>query len=292
MSKKRIRKDIIDGYLFSLPALIIFALFMIYPLIYGFIISLNQWDGLGEKTFIGFENYTTLFQDQQFWQALSHNGIIAVVIVAGKVILGLLIALMLAGKFRGVTAYRTAYFMPMIMSTVAVGLLWSYIYNFNFGLVNNALRALGVPNSHLPTWLGDSSTALLSVMLVEIWRWVGYHTVIFIAALQGIPNDLYEAALVDGANNVQKHWYITIPQLKTSIVLNAILSLISALGTFDLVYVMTDGGPNRATETILTYMYKQAFVGDRFGYASAIAYIAFAIIIVFTVFQTRVMTEE
>lgn len=289
---KKARKDIVDGYLFLLPSLIIFGLFMVYPLIYGFIISLYQWNGVGAKIYIGVQNYVTLFKDPLFWQALWHNVIIAVVVVSGKIVFGLLLALLLTGKFRGVAVYRTIYFLPMIMSAVAVGLLWSYIYNFNFGLINNGLRALGVPMDKLPTWLGDSSTALPSLMIVEIWRWAGYHTVIFIAALQGIPNELYEAARVDGATLFKKHWYVTLPQLKSTILLNVVLCLIGAFGTFDLVYVMTNGGPNRSTETILTYMYKQAFVGDRFSYASAIAYVAFLIILLLTVVQTRAVTEE
>lgn len=181
--------------------------------------------------------------------------------------------------------------MPMMMSAVAVGYLWAYVYNYNFGLINSFLKAIGVPMNHLPKWLGSTDTSLISVIIVELWRWVGYHTVIFIAAIQGIPKELYEAATVDGANALQTHWYITFPQLKSTIILNVMLSLIGAIGTFDLIHVMTDGGPNKSTEMIMTYMYNQAFIGDRFGYASAIAYVAFLIILIFTILQTKVITE-
>lgn len=125
---------------------------MVYPFLYGFVISLYQWNGVGAKVYVGIQNYADLFRDQLFWQALSHNVIIAIVVVSGKIVLGLLLALLLAGKFRGVSVYRTIYFLPMIMSAVAVGLLWSYIYNFNFGIINNGLRALGVRADKLPAW--------------------------------------------------------------------------------------------------------------------------------------------
>lgn len=285
------RKNLRDGYLFSAPALIFFVVFTIYPLLYGFVISLYQWNGVGKKTFIGLGNYLGLIQDSAFWAALQHNIIYAVGVVTGKVVIGLLLAILLTRKMKGITFYRICFFMPMMMSAVAVGYLWAYVYNYNFGLINSFLKAIGVPMNHLPKWLGSTDTSLISVIIVELWRWVGYHTVIFIAAIQGIPKELYEAATVDGANALQTHWYITFPQLKSTIILNVMLSLIGAIGTFDLIHVMTDGGPNKSTEMIMTYMYNQAFIGDRFGYASAIAYVAFLIILIFTILQTKVITE-
>lgn len=285
------RKNLRDGYLFSAPALIFFVVFTIYPLLYGFVISLYQWNGVGKKTFIGLGNYVGLIQDSAFWAALQHNIIYAVGVVTGKVVIGLLLAILLTRKMKGITFYRICFFMPMMMSAVAVGYLWAYVYNYNFGLINSFLKAIGVPMNHLPKWLGSTHTSLISVIIVELWRWVGYHTVIFIAAIQGIPKELYEAATVDGANALQTHWYITFPQLKSTIILNVMLSLIGAIGTFDLIHVMTDGGPNKSTEMIMTYMYNQAFIGDRFGYASAIAYVAFLIILIFTILQTKVITE-
>ncbi|WP_418786536.1 carbohydrate ABC transporter permease [Holdemanella biformis] len=285
------RKNLRDGYLFSAPALIFFVVFTIYPLLYGFVISLYQWNGVGKKTFIGLGNYVGLIQDSAFWAALQHNIIYAVGVVTGKVVIGLLLAILLTRKMKGITFYRICFFMPMMMSAVAVGYLWAYVYNYNFGLINSFLKAIGVPMNHLPKWLGSTDTSLISVIIVELWRWVGYHTVIFIAAIQGIPKELYEAATVDGANALQTHWYITFPQLKSTIILNVMLSLIGAIGTFDLIHVMTDGGPNKSTEMIMTYMYNQAFIGDRFGYASAIAYVAFLIILIFTILQTKVITE-
>lgn len=269
------RKNLRDGYLFSAPALIFFVVFTIYPLLYGFVISLYQWNGVGKKTFIGLGNYVGLIQDSAFWAALQHNIIYAVGVVTGKVVIGLLLAILLTRKMKGITFYRICFFMPMMMSAVAVGYLWAYVYNYNFGLINSFLKAIGVPMNHLPKWLGSTDTSLISVIIVELWRWVGYHTVIFIAAIQGIPKELYEAATVDGANALQTHWYITFPQLKSTIILNVMLSLIGAIGTFDLIHVMTDGGPNKSTEMIMTYMYNRSFIGDRFGYASAIAYVAF-----------------
>ena len=285
------RKNLRDGYLFSAPALIFFVVFTIYPLLYGFVISLYQWNGVGKKTFIGLGNYVGLIQDSAFWAALQHNIIYAVGVVTGKVVIGLLLAILLTRKMKGITFYRICFFMPMMMSAVAVGYLWAYVYNYNFGLINSFLKAIGVPMNHLPKWLGSTDTSLISVIIVELWRGVGYHTVIFIAAIQGIPKELYEAATVDGANALQTHWYITFPQLKSTIILNVMLSLIGAIGTFDLIHVMTDGGPNKSTEMIMTYMYNQAFIGDRFGYASAIAYVAFLIILIFTILQTKVITE-
>ena len=194
------RKNLRDGYLFSAPALIFFVVFTIYPLLYGFVISLYQWNGVGKKTFIGLGNYVGLIQDSAFWAALQHNIIYAVGVVTGKVVIGLLLAILLTRKMKGITFYRICFFMPMMMSAVAVGYLWAYVYNYNFGLINSFLKAIGVPMNHLPKWLGSTDTSLISVIIVELWRWVGYHTVIFIAAIQGIPKELYEAATVDGAN--------------------------------------------------------------------------------------------
>jgi ABC-type sugar transport system permease subunit len=290
--KTRAVKDVIDGYLFCLPALLIFIVFMIYPIISGFYYSLNQWNGIGKKIFTGFENYKLLMRDPYFWGGFSHNVVYAIGTVTAKIVIGMLFALMLAGKFRGVTVYRAFYFLPMMMSYVAVGLLWAFImYHTNFGIINNTLMILGIPQTKLPLWLGDKSTALLSIMIVDVWRWVGYHIVLYIAAIQGIPEELYEAALVDGANLVQKHWFVTIPQLRNATILNIALCFIGAFSLFDLVYVMTQGGPNRATETILTYMYNQAFTADRFGYASAICYLLFVFIIIFSTIQTNIMNK-
>jgi ABC-type sugar transport system permease subunit len=287
----RVFKDNRDAYLFVFPALLVFAFFTIYPTVSGFVTSLYKWDGFTEKTFVGLNNYIKLFQDSTFWTAISHNTYYAVFTVIAKVTIGFLTAVLLNGKFRGTQIYRTIFFTPMVMSFVAVGVLWSWIFNPTFGLANTILQHIGWSGA-MPIWLGDPKLVLPALMFVDIWRWSGYHTVLYLAGLQSISVDIYEAAAVDGCNGLRKMLYITIPQMKAVIIMNFAICLMGAFNLFDLVYVTTKGGPYGSSEVLLTYMYKLAFAGRQFGYATTIGYVNLLFIIVVTTIQLRAMRKD
>ncbi|BBI36659.1 carbohydrate ABC transporter permease [Cohnella abietis] len=280
------------AYLLLFPALLLFLVFVLIPFAYEFWISLHHWDGFGEMKYIGIDNYVALLKDEQFYLALKHNLLYALGTVFGKVVLALLIALLLNGAFRGVVFFRTVFFMPAVMSFVAIGILWQWIYNPSFGMLDAILVQLGIIKTPIQ-WLGQTSTALLSLIFVDIWRWTGYHMVLFLAGIQSIQKNLYEAAEVDGASAMQKLFHITLPQLKTIALLNIVISAMGAFNVFDIIYVMTDGGPYNSTNVLLTYMYKQTFgASNNVGYGTTIAFALFLIILAITFVQLRVSERD
>jgi raffinose/stachyose/melibiose transport system permease protein len=285
-------RNTLTAYMLLFPALILFLIFVLIPFIYEFWISLHQWDGFGEMKFIGVHNYVALVKDTQFYSALKHNLLYALGTVTGKVFFALVIALLLNGAFRGVVFFRTVFFLPAVMSFVAIGILWQWIYNPSFGMLDAILTHLGIIKIPIQ-WLGQSKTALLSLIIVDIWRWTGYHMVLFLAGLQNIQKDLYEAAEVDGASPIQKLFYITLPQLKTITLLNITISAMGAFNVFDIIYVMTDGGPYNSTNVLLTYMYKQTFgASNDFGYGTTIAFALFLIILIITFIHIRIVEKD
>lgn len=261
-----------------LPAAILFALFFLTPFLKGLWLSLHSWDGFSPPRFIGLANYGRLFGDQVFLGALRNNLIFVVVVVVMKNVLGLAVALLLDRALFGRAFFRAAAFVPVTMSFVAVGLLWSWIYNPVFGLLNAALDLVGLSALRM-SWLGDADIALYSVIAVDIWKWVGFHAVIYLAGLRTIPADLYESATMDGAGPVQRFWHVTLPMLVPVIFVNTLLAFSGAfVRNFDIVYVLTKGGPNHATEVVLTDMVTRAFTNGQLGYASAMGYVLFLIV--------------
>ena len=283
----------ITAYMLLSPALLLFAVFTFCPFLYGFFISLNQWDGFTDMKFVGMGNYADIFKDELFYGALGHNVLYAVGTVIGKVGIALIIALFLNRKFRGVTFFRVAFFLPVVMSFVAIGVLWQRIYDPNLGLLDMFLIKTGIISQPIE-WLADPKLALWSLVIVDIWKWTGYHTVLFLAGLKTIPHDLYESSYIDGANGWKKFRYITFPQLMPVTLINITISLMGAFSVFDLVYIMTNGGPYHSTEVLLTYMYNITFGGadSNFGYGSAVAYILFAVILTITIIQTKIMNRQ
>jgi ABC-type sugar transport system permease subunit len=290
--RTQVGREYLTGYLLILPAFVLFAIFVLAPIGYGAYISLTDWDGFSPMSFVGLANFEEAAQDPIFQQAILHNVIFAIAVVIAKNALGLFLGVLLNCRLRGLTFFRTAMFLPVTMSFVVIGLLWSWIYNPEFGLLNSGLSAVHLPGlAH--NWLGDASLALWAVIFVDIWKWTGFHTVIFLAGLQGIPAELSEAGLIDGANRWQAFWHITWPLLKPVTMVSVLLSLMGAfVQNFDLVYVMTAGGPDHATEVALTLIYSDAFGTMQFGYASALGYILFAIVFVISMVQIRVMRSE
>jgi ABC-type sugar transport system permease subunit len=191
---------------------------------------------------------------------------------------------------RGRGFYRTALFMPVVMSFVVVGILWSWLFNNQFGLINNLLRAIGL-GAITPDWLGSANTAMWSLIIVDIWKWYGFHMVIFLAGLQTIPAELYDAALVDGASRWRQFWSITLPLLRPVLIVNVTLALMGALNVFDIPYVMTEGGPANATNVIALHIYLQSFKFYRIGYGAALSYVLLILVSVIALVQIRLMAR-
>lgn len=267
-------------YLWVLPAVALFVVFRLYPMAFGLYLSLNEWDGVKPMVFRGLANYRqALFEDAVFWLALWHNVVFAVGTVIGKNAIAIVLAVLLNADLRGRTFFRTTLFMPVVMSFVVVGLLWGWIFNFQFGLLNSLLAAVGL-DGWRTDWLGNPRLALFSLIGVDVWKWYGFHMVIYLAGLQTIPPVLYEAAIIDGATAWQQFWRVTLPLLRPIVVVNVTLALMGAFNVFDLIYVMTQGGPANATNVVMIHAYLQGFKFYEMGYASAISYVLMLIVIV------------
>ncbi|MFM9107165.1 MAG: carbohydrate ABC transporter permease [Chloroflexota bacterium] len=268
--------------LFLLPAFAIYAVFVLYPILQSIRYSLHEWSGISPGfEFVGLGNYRTLIGDDVFWKALRNNLILVVASIAIQLPIGLGLALLAEQRLRGWRVFRTVWFLPLLMSTVAIGLLWNYIYDPTFGLINTALHTFGL-DSWQRGWLGEKETALGSVIAVICWQYIPFYMVLFIAGLTTIPADLLEAARLDGASGWTLFRSVTLPLLRPVIRTSAILSLIGSLKYFDLIYVMTGGGPGDATQLMATYMYENAFTQFDMGYGSAIAVALFLIAFVIT----------
>lgn len=258
---------------FLAPSLLLYAVFVLYPYAQAFWISLHQWRGVSaNKKYIGLDNYRKLANDDNFWNALRHNGEMLIVLPIFTIGLAMLFATLFVQGGRGVRGanfYRITYFFPQVMSVVVVGILWQYIYNPNSGLVNGFLGAVGL-DSLERAWLGDTSTALWAVAAVIVWQAVGFYMVLFVAGMQSIPLDYYEAARLDGASRFRQFRDVTLPLLWDNVRVAIVYIAIAALDLFTIIQVMTGGRPQRSTDVVALYMYEQAFTNSQFGYASAI----------------------
>ncbi|MGE5589811.1 MAG: carbohydrate ABC transporter permease [Bacillota bacterium] len=271
------------------PALVIFGLFNIYPAIWSGWLSLLNWDGLSAvKTFVGFSNYRALFADPEFWNSLRVTALYTVGVTVFGLAAGLLVAVALNRRVVGRTFYRAAYFTPVVTATVAAGVVWALLFDPVNGMVNLGLRQLGLEG---PRWLGDPAWALPSVMVVGVWKRLGFNMAVYLAGLQAIPPEYYEAAEVDGASSLQRFWHITWPLLTPTTVLLTIMSVIDSFQAFDHVFVMTSGGPLGATDVLPLYLYRQGFRLYHLGYASAVGWVIFAVVFLATLLQWRLSGE-
>ena len=268
--------------LYLLPAVAFFCVFLISPIFSTFYNSLLNWDGISrQKTFIGFLNYHYIFNDPVFVGSIKTT---LFCVVFGPIVqtsLALILAVLIANVIVGKTMYRAIFYLPVILSLVAASIVWFNIYNPTFGVLNSIIRLFGNKDFNL-AWLGDTRTALISVLMISIWRWTGFNIVIFMAGLQDISMEYYEAAKIDGAGAITIFSRITIPLLSSSIVINFLLNLIGYLRLFDIIQVTTRGGPAHATEVLSTYIYKQAFQYNNIGMAGAASVILFFIIVFFS----------
>ncbi|MCV9885138.1 carbohydrate ABC transporter permease [Metabacillus halosaccharovorans] len=265
--------------IFVLPALFFYILFFIIPLIKTIQFSFYRWDGASPiMEFIGLGNYSKMIHDPIFWKSLTHNLFWIVSTVVIPVSVGLILAALLSSQFvKGRLIFRVTFFMPVIVSLVAVGIIWNWIYHPDFGIINTFLKSIGLEFLSQP-WLGSEHTVLPSLIVAGSWTYYGFCMVIFLAAIQGIDKSFYEAAKMEGANVFQSFFYVTVPLLKNVITLLVLNSLIGSFKVFDIIFLMTKGGPFHSSEVIGTYMFNQAFAMNDIGYGSAIS-IALALII-------------
>lgn len=276
------------GYVFIAVPLLSLIIFLFIPMIVSFWWSLNDYSGLQAAKFVGLDNYIKLLtHDKIFAKSLLNTTVFVLLGMSIGPTLGLLTALMLNQRVRFRSIFRTAYYLPVMTSLVVVSTIWVMLYNQN-GLFNTILQNLGLPKVG---WLSDPHVALVSIAIASIWQGFGFETVVFLAALQSIPCELYEAACIDGAGNWAQFRYITLPALKPVILFVYIIGIIGSYQVFDQVFVMTSGGPVYSTSTIVYYLYDK-FRDLRLGYASAIAYILFAILVIFSYLQMRLSRER
>ncbi len=270
--KKREQKTTVKAaVIFLLPVVVILCIFVFYPIVDTFIISAYKWNGISaNKTFVGFDNWIKLAGDMRFWKAFGNNIIIMVLSILIQIPLGLALATFLnfTAKKKINRLFKTVWFFPYLMSPVAIGFLFTYALAANGGIISTIAGWFGAGNVDL---LGNPSTALFTIILILAWQFTPFYMVFCMAGYTGISDDLYEAAIIDGAKKSQYFWNIALPLLKPALISAAILSIVGSLKYFDLVYVMTDGGPGNATELMATYMYKFSFSQFNMGYGSTVA---------------------
>jgi len=282
------KKYIIIGLL---PALLFYLILVIYPIGRSFYYGFFDWNGLGDPNFIGLKNFTEILTDPVFFLSLKNTMFIVVASVFGQLPIGLIIAVILSKKMKGARFFRSAFFMPMIMSTVVVALLWSTILNSQVGIINTLLNNFGL-QKFAHDWLGDPKYAMFTVSGVIIWQFVGFYMIIFLAALQNIPEEIMEAASIDGAGEVKKLFLITLPMMWDTIMAAVVLCIAGSMRSFDLVFVMTQGGPAHATEIMATYMYNKTFSIYRYGYGSAVSLTICLISLTFIIASRVIMRKK
>ena len=281
------------GYAFAGPALAILAAFLLYPIGYSVWLSLHEWDGYAPRwgPFVGLENYRALAADEVFWRATMNSIVFVVVRTPLEVGIGFLLALLLNRRLVVRSLLRTLFFVPVVMSLIVVTIIFQRVFEPNTGLFNTFLRFIGLGAWAHP-WLGDPATALPAVIAVSVWKNVGFSLVILLAGLQALPQDVLEAARVDGANAWQLTLRVISPLMRPILALTALLSIIGGLKVFDLVFIMTRGGPTYSTEVLATMLYREAFELNHMGIASAVAVILVAVVLSIARVQTFVLDES
>lgn len=260
----------------ALP-LALYLLLVAIPIVQSFRFSLYEWDGLTPLTdFVGLGNYVDLVHDPVFWQSLRNNLLLVAFSLVTQLPPAVLLAVVLTGKVRGKDFFRTAFFSPQIVSTVATGYMFYYVFDPSMGLLNAFLRLIGL-GSWAQGWLGSTTWALPAVLVVITWRSIGFYMVLFMAAIEGIPAEIYEAARIDGADSRRLLWHITVPLISGAIKTASVLAIVGSIKYFDLIWIMTSGGPVHASELVATYMYKQTFSMWHMGYGATLAFALFAV---------------
>lgn len=275
--------------LYVAPALLLILALVYVPIVQTGYFGLMKWNGIGEKEFIGLKNYTLLLQDSLFWKSAFHSFLLA--LFSTLSLLGyLFISFILAGKVKGADLLRKIYLIPMLLASVAIAQLWLKIYHPTNGILNTILVAIGINNP--PAWLAETDLALFAIIIPIIWQYAGFYILIYYAALKNIPESLIEAAQVDGATPIQVALKIKLPLIMNVVKVTIVLAVVGSLKYFDLIYVMTGGGPNGASEVMASYMYQKAFKSFDFGYASAVGFFLLVICLVVTYLIRRLTVTD
>jgi multiple sugar transport system permease protein len=282
------------AYLFHAPAFTIFLIFTVYALFTSFVLSFREWDGIQPARFVGLDNYRAVLADTKFHEAIGHTVYFVVGTVVPTMVVGLGLALLLNSQIRGLGLFRTAYYLPSLTPLVIASLLWTWVYNADYGLANYFLLRLHLIDQPVQ-WLGSKHLAMPSVIIMGIWISVGFNMIVYLAGLQAVPNELYEAAEVDGANAWQRFRRITFPLIAPTTFFLLIVQSIWGMQAFDQIFVMTSGGPpgpGGATTTVVYYLWQQGFRFFRMGYASAMAYTLFVLLFVVSFVQFRYYLKQ
>ena len=287
------RRAQLTPWLFLLPALALYVVFLLYPMVSSLYISSTDWDGLSDSwNFVGLDNYQDIFfGDDISRRALRNNVVWTLFTLLVPTVLGLILAALLNGAVRGGTFFRSIFYLPGVLPLVAVGMIWGWMYNPNFGAVNEILRAVGLEDL-TRGWLGDFTTALPATLVTALWQGVGFPMVLYLAGMQVIPREQYEAARIDGAGALETFRSITLPWLRETHIVVLTLAVIGSFNVFDLIYTMTYGGPGQTTQVLATWMYFNTFQYNNAGYGAALAWVIAAIAMLVTVPYIRIMSRR
>jgi putative chitobiose transport system permease protein len=280
------RRFSLTPYAFLAPALILIAVFVLYPIGAVVYYSFTDWDIVRPPVWAGLDNYQNLLADPTFWKALTHS-IIYLIVTPTIIAMSIGLAIIVNRKLKGIHIFRALYFVPAVSGSIAIGIAWRWLFDRN-GFINSVLISLGAIKDPIQ-WLSEPGLVLPIAMLLTIWAGVGYYAVIFLAGLQNIPEELYDAARIDGCNDLQKHWHVSLPGLRPQIAFVAVISSLAALKVFDEIYVLTNrsGGILDSGVTIVFYLWKQAFINGHAGYAAAIAMVLLVLTLLFSIVNVR-----
>lgn len=284
------RKETITAWLFLTPVLVGFLVFTAFSMVFSLYISFTNWNILSDPKWVGFDNYIQLFtKDIYFWRYLLNTLYYVVLLVPIVLVVSLGFAILLNKKVKGLTPfYRACLYVPCVVSTVAISVVWRWLLNYDAGVINGIIRLFGIENP--PGWLISEKYAKTAIVMMRVWQMSGYYMVLFLTGLQSIPDRVYEAAKIDGANKWQQLWHITIPMLRPTTFAITILLVLEAFNIFEVVLVMTDGGLN--TSSLMYYIYQLGFMNYKMGYASALAWVLFVIILGFTILRFALKKDE
>ncbi|MEC0303316.1 carbohydrate ABC transporter permease [Terribacillus saccharophilus] len=287
MNRVMSNKWIIGMYI--LPAFLLISIFIFIPLLLSGYYGLMDWDGIGAMKYIGMENYFNAIQDGLFWSSAFHSFMLALFSTLSLIVY-LAISLILASKIKGSNLLRKIYLIPMLLSSVAIAQLWIKVFNPSNGILNSILASFGVDNP--PAWLAEPAVVLYAIFIPILWQYAGFYILIYYAALKNIPESIIEAARIDGATPFQIAYKIKLPLIIGVVKVTIVLAVVGSLKYFDLIYVMTGGGPNGASEVMASYMYKLAFSSNDFGYGSAIGFLLLIITLIVTLVVRKVTASK
>ncbi|MGL4697898.1 carbohydrate ABC transporter permease [Enterococcus larvae] len=283
-SKRLKRKNLLTAYSFIAPNFIGFFLFTLIPVIFSLILAFMEWDSFSTPKFVGLSNFVKMMKNETFWISFKNTILYTVGVVPLTLFFSLGLAILLNQKIKGMKFFRTAFFFPYVTSLVAIAVVWNMLFHPTMGPINQFLKLI-IENP--PGWTSSSQWALFAIVIVSVWRGMGYYMILYLAGLQSIPKELYEAASMDGANKWRQFMNVTLPSLKPTTFFVTIMLVINCFKIFDLVQVMTAGGPGRSTNVLVYTIYNEAFVKFNFGYASAIALVLFIIVLTITTVQFK-----